>query len=150
MSLKLQFQKKKISPAPAATNHHSISSSTRKPQKQSRCENSYLGRGSKTSVSQPAATSLNYKLLEFKIMPGTCLDSSRSLSASFVVVVYLVVCFFFFLLNKDLYVWGWGSPCIPKFENGLIATMQCGCLAQNHFLCSLEAMGRAQFIVVGK
>lgn len=52
-----------------------------------------LGRGSKTSVSQPAATSLNYKLLELKIMPGTCLDSSRSLSASFVVVVYLVFVF---------------------------------------------------------
>lgn len=79
---------------------------------------------SQTSVSQPAATSLNYKLLEFSVMPRTCLETSslRPVSA----VVFLV--FVFVFLNKVIYVWGGGrEPCIPKFDTGLMAPLS-GCL----------------------
>lgn len=140
MSLKLQFYKKKISPAPAATNYHSISISfTRKPQLQSRCENSDLGRGSRTTVSH----SQNQKLLELKITPRTCLDTSSSQPPLW----WLFTLFLFFLTKFCL--WGWVSPCIPKFDNRLFATTQ-WVFSLEPFLCSLEALGRAQFVVVGK
>lgn len=64
----------------------------------------------------PAATSLKYKLLEFKLMPRTCLGRSSSPSW------WLFTLFMFF--NKVLCVWEWGSPCIPKFGNSLLASTQ--------------------------